>query len=66
MTTDGYWIERHPPHCPQGHPWNKTGTYLPGWDSLNDTGHRIWTCQTCNTTIHANPGESLLEYHNHP
>ncbi|WP_157776052.1 hypothetical protein [Corynebacterium crudilactis] len=61
MSTINTWTEQHPTHCPNNHPWNQPGTYLPGWDSSTTIGHRTWTCTTCWAVIHATPGQTLLQ-----
>lgn len=54
------WVEQHPAQCPRGHDWSTPGSFLPGWHTLTGMGHRTWTCVTCNATLHATPGVSLL------
>lgn len=54
------WVEQHPQQCPNGHDWSAPGSFLPGWHTLTVMGHRIWTCTTCDTTVHSEPRVSLL------
>lgn len=60
MSTQDGWAEEHPNQCPNGHDWSISGSFLPGWHALTTMGHRIWTCATCDATLHAEPGTTLL------
>jgi hypothetical protein len=60
MPQDQY-IERRPTACPNGHPWDRPGSFLIGWvGGMSVRGHRVWTCTSCGAEIHATPGCSLL------
>lgn len=59
---DGTVTERRPAACPDGHPWDRPGTFLVGWTGSNlHRGHRYWICTACDAEIHAPAGRSLLD-----
>lgn len=51
-TTAGTWMILAPTHCPNGHPFGRSGGALVSFVRCSCGGHHEWWCKTCGTPTH--------------